>query len=177
MMARTKRPMLRRLCGITTLLLVCAISVFAQQTAPASDFVLTVGGEVEKPLKLSLSDLLKFPRRSVQAKDHDGKEHRYEGIELREILRQAGVKQGKELRGKALALFLLVEAADNYQAVFALPELDPEYTDRVVLLVDKQDSQPLSSAHGPFRIVVPDEKIFARWVRQVKSLTILRAAK
>jgi DMSO/TMAO reductase YedYZ molybdopterin-dependent catalytic subunit len=162
---------------LMTLLLVCSVSVFAQQSAPESDFVLTVGGEVEKPLKLSVSDLSKFPRRSVQAKDHDGKEHRYDGIELQEILRQAGVKQGKELRGKALALFLLVEAADNYQAVFALPELDPEYTDRVILLVDKQDGQPLPSTQGPFRLIVPGEKIFTRWVRQVKSLTILRAAK
>jgi DMSO/TMAO reductase YedYZ molybdopterin-dependent catalytic subunit len=176
-MARTKRTMMIRVSWLMTLLFVCGVSVFAQQSAPAGDFVLTVGGEVEKPLNLSLSDLSKFPRRSVQAKDHDGKEHRYEGIEVREILRQAGVKQGKELRGKALALYLLVEATDNYQAVFALPELDAEFTDRVILLVDKQDGQALPSTHGPYRIVVPDEKIFARWVRQVKSLTILRAGK
>lgn len=156
---------------------ICSIAAFGQKgsTPPAaSDFVLTVSGEVEHPLKLSLSDLSKFPRRTVQAKDHDGKEGKDEGVALDEILRQAGVKFGKELKGKVLATYLLVEAADGYQAVFALPELDPVFTDRVIILADHQDGQALSASAGPLQIIVPDEKRHARWVRQVRSLTIRR---
>ena len=36
----------------------------------------------------------------------------------------------------------------------------------VVLLADHRDGQPLSTAEGPLRLVVPDEKRHARWVRQ-----------
>jgi hypothetical protein len=90
-------------------------------------------------------------------------------------LRLAGVPFGEGLRGKNLALYLIVEAADGYQAIFALPELDPAFTDRIILLADHKDGNSLSISEGPLRIVAPDEKRHARWVRQVIALTIRRA--
>ena len=95
-------------------------------------------------------------------------------IELGDVLKLAGVKFGEQLRGKDLALFLVVGAADGYHAVFALPELDHAFTDRIVILADRRDGKPLAEKEGPLRIVVPDEKREARWVRQVISLTIRR---
>jgi hypothetical protein len=92
-----------------------------------------------------------------------------------DVLQLAGVKFGDGLRGKSLALYLVVEASDGYRAVFALPELDPAYTDRVVLLADRRDGAKLSSSEGPLRIVIPGEKREARWVRQVTSLIIKRS--
>lgn len=150
---------------------------FAQNSTPkpASPVLLTIGGEVANPVKLTADDLAKLPRRSVQARDHDGKDTAFEGIELGELLKLAGVKFGEELRGKQLALFLVVDAADGYRAVFALPELDHGFTDRIILLADRRDGKPLAEKEGPLRIVVPDEKRQARWVRQVISLTIRRA--
>ena len=71
--------------------------------------------------------------------------------------------------------YLLVEAADGYKAVFALPELDPAFTDKKVYLVTKRDSKPLSEKERPFRIVLPDEKRATRWVRQVRTLTLKQA--
>ncbi len=142
-----------------------------------NQILLSVTGEVETPLQLGGSDWQKLPRRTVRAKNHDGKECEYEGVELREILARAGVKFGKELKGKLLASVVLVEAADNYQAVFALPELDSLFTDRVILLADTCDGKPLPVANGPLQMIVPDEKRHARWVRQVKLLTVLHAQK
>lgn len=143
--------------------------------AKANDSLLSISGEVERPLKLTAADLAKLSRRSVRAKDHDGQESTFEGVELGEVLKLAGVKFGEQMRGKSLALFLVADAADNYRAVFALPELDHAFTDRVILLADKRDGKPLAATEGPLRIVVPDEKRQARWVRQVISLTIQRA--
>ena len=74
-----------------------------------------------------------------------------------------------------MALYLVVEAADGYRAVFALSELDPAFTDRVVLLADRRDGQPLSMRDGPLQVVVPGEKKHARWVRQVIRLRVGRA--
>jgi hypothetical protein len=38
---------------------------------------------------------------------------------------------------------VVVEGIDGYRAVCALAELDPELTDRVILLADTKDGQPL----------------------------------
>jgi DMSO/TMAO reductase YedYZ molybdopterin-dependent catalytic subunit len=135
-----------------------------------------VRGDVAQPLNLRLEDLALMPRRSAKVKDHDGRESVVEGVLVADILKRAGVKQGKELRGELLATYLLVEAADGYRVVFSLPELDEVFTDRIVLLADRKDGKPLDDREGPLRIVVPEEKRPARWVRQVTALTIRRSA-
>jgi hypothetical protein len=156
--------------------------VFARAQEPApkvrkaepSGPVPRVQGEIGAPLQLTTAELAQFPRQSVTAKGHDGKESRYEGVAVFEILKKAGVPAGKELRGKAVSLYLVVEGSDGYRAVFALAEFDPAFTDRVILLADHRDGQPLSSREGPLQIIVPGEKRHARWVRQVITLQIAK---
>ena len=143
-----------------------------QETPAKGAQVLSVGGEVPRPLKLSVADLAKLPRQTVTATDHDGRTASFEGVPLVDILRLAGMEFGEKLRGKSLASFLVVEAADGYRAVFALPELDPAYTEQTILLVDRRDGKVLSEAEGQWRIVVPNEKRQARWVRQVIALNV-----
>ena len=69
---------------------------------------------------------------------------------------------------------VLAEAADGYRVVFALPEMDPAFTDLTFLLADRRDGQPLGEVEGKLRIVVTNEKRNARWVRQVVALSIRR---
>jgi len=92
-----------------------------------SDVVLIVDGAVEHDLKLSFSDFARFPRRSLRATDELGKESLFEGVLVADIFKAVGVKFGKDLRGKRLADYLLVETADGYRVVFALPEFDPSF--------------------------------------------------
>ena len=133
---------------------------------------LTITGEVTKPLTWQAADLNAMPHREVAIKDRDGQEHRYSGIPLIELLRQAGVSTGAELRGKNLLTYVVVKAADGYEALFALPELDPEFTTRTVLLADQVDGAALPNGTGPLRVVVPDEKKAARWVREVRAIDV-----
>jgi DMSO/TMAO reductase YedYZ molybdopterin-dependent catalytic subunit len=137
--------------------------------------VLTVGGEVPKPLKLSSDAVAKLPRQTVKAKDHNGVEAEFEGVALVDVLKEAGVKFGQDLRGPALATYLVVEASDGYRAVFALPELDPAFSDRVIILADRRDGKPLDGTHGPYQVIVPGEKRQARWVRMVVTLRVAKA--
>lgn len=170
--------MITRTLQATLIVLVLGLATAFGQTGtttPSTTVLLTVSGEVATPLKLTAADLAKSPHRSLRAKAHDGKEASFDGIELGEILKLAGVKFGEQLRGKDLALFLVIGAADGYRAVYALPELDHAFTDRIIILADRRDGKPLAEKEGPLRIVVPDEKREARWVRQVVSLTIRRA--
>ncbi|MGH9769409.1 MAG: molybdopterin-dependent oxidoreductase [Blastocatellia bacterium] len=157
-------------------LAVTLLHVVASGQTPQPAISLSISGEVERPLKLNAADLVRLPHRGVRAKDHGGNEAEFEGAPLGEVLRLAGVKFGEGLRGKNLELYLVIEASDGYRAVFALPELDPAYTDKVVLLADKRDGKPMDAKEGPLRIVVPDEKRHARWVRQVINLVIKRSS-
>jgi hypothetical protein len=97
----------------------------------------------------------------------------FEGVSVKALLERAGVGFGESIHGKRLASCLLVEAADGYRAVIALPEIDPGFTDKQIVLAYMQDGKPLDAKTGPYRIVIPDEKRMARWVRQVTTLRIV----
>ena len=149
-------------------------TVRGHEPAPTNAVILSVGGEVPHPLKLTTEEYGKLARQSVRARDHEGKEAEFEGVPLVVVLEAAGVRFGKELRGPALAYYLVVEAADGYRAAFSLAELDPAFTDRVILLADRRDGKPMGGKEGPLRVVVPGEKRHARWVRQVTALKVGR---
>jgi DMSO/TMAO reductase YedYZ molybdopterin-dependent catalytic subunit len=146
-----------------------------EQHPPPGGATLNIGGEVERPRKLATSDLAALPRKSVEVKLHDGSMAKFEGVVLADVLQLAGVKFGESIRGARLATYLLVEAADGYRVVFALPELDPAFSDKQVILADHRDGKVMTAPEGPLRLVVPDEKRQARWVRQVTALKIIRA--
>ena len=133
---------------------------------------LTIQGEGGKQTVLAKSDIETLPHVSVTAHDSD-KPTTFEGVALKAVLEKAGVEFGHSMRGKRLASCLLVEAADGYRAVIALPELDPDFSDKQVVLAFLQDGKPLDAKAGPYRIVIPGEKRMARWVRQVTTLKIV----
>jgi hypothetical protein len=124
---------------------------------------------------LTVHDLEAMPHRSVEVVDDKGNHASYEGVPTFEVLRRVGAPFGRDLRGQKMAFYLLVSASDGYHAVFAIGELDPDFTNRLVLLAYRRDGKALSNAEGPFRIIVPDEKRHARWVRNVTALSVRRA--
>lgn len=157
------------LAGILLLIFFAVGSV--AQTAPSLKFISIDG----KERQIATADLAKLKRVSVKASAHNTS-GTFEGWSLGEVLAAMGVEFGEKLRGARLASYLMVEAADSYQVIFALPELDPGFTDKVVILADRRDGQPLSKDEGPYRIIAPDEKRPARWARQVTTLRIVNAS-
>jgi len=145
------------------------------QNSP-KEAVVKVEGEVSKTLSLSISDFEKLPHVDAVMKDRDGKNQQYSGVPVIELLKQAGVTLGKELKGENLTKYMLVRASDGYEVIFSLAELDPAFTNRVIILADKKDGKPLENGVGPFRLVVPDENRPARSVHEVSHL-IIRFAK
>jgi DMSO/TMAO reductase YedYZ molybdopterin-dependent catalytic subunit len=121
-----------------------------------------VTGAVKQELTLSAEDLAKMPRATVKTMSN-GMETVYEGVWLHEVLKKAGVPQGGELRGKALAGYVLAQAQDGYQVVFSLGEVDPAFIDNQILLADTANGKPLFGAQGRFRLVVPKDKPGARF--------------
>ena len=116
---------------------------------------LTVTGDIPTPLTLKAEDLAAMPREKGTVTEQDGTTVEYEGVPLREILKRAGAPLGNQLRGKALASYILAKAHDGYQVVFTLGEIDAAFGNEQILVADKRDGKPLFGYQGPFRLVMP----------------------
>ncbi len=139
--------------------------------------VLSLSGDVPSPLQLKADDLAKMPRETVSVQEEDGTKVQYESVPLREVLTRAGAPLGKELRGKALASYVLAKAHDGYQVVFGLAEVDASFANETILVADKRDGKPLFGYQGPFRLVCPNDKAGARSVRMLETLEIVTLRK
>lgn len=155
----------------TSASLVVVVALTLGTSALAAEPAVLFRGKISKPGPVALSELQKMKQIDVEAEDH-GVKASFRGVALSELLAHVGAPAGKELRGDKLALYALVTAADGYRAVFALAELDPAFTDRVIIVAYQRDGKALSKPEGPFRIVVPGEKRAARWVREVTAIEI-----
>lgn len=158
-----------------------AVAAFGPQYLSAQDrsaaAALKIDGNVPRPLSLSLSDLKSMPRQTLKVVNpHSKKTETYQGVLLAELLRRAGVPHGELLRGKAMTTCVLAEATDNYRVVFSLAELDSAFLDSDVIVADTLDGVPLGANEGPLKLVAPHDKRPARWIRMVKSITLLQAA-
>jgi Oxidoreductase molybdopterin binding domain len=155
--------------------LLCPSRSPAQPASRNATAKVSVGGEVPSPYVLNASEVAALPHRSVSVTDEKNRPAVYQGVAVVELLRRAGAPLGSQLRGPKMRLYVLVKGRDGYAAVFALPEFDPAFTDRIILLADRRDGHALESFEGPFRIIVPGEKRHARWVRQVTEIDVMSA--
>jgi len=97
--------------------------LLALLTVLASSQQLTVQTEAGKQTVLTRSDIDALPHVKVVAAVPTCSN--FEGIPLKAVLEKAGVTLGETLKGKRMASCLLVEAADDYHVVIALPEPRP----------------------------------------------------
>ncbi|GEM_PF-996574 len=159
---------LMRLRGIAVLLFAAMPAIVAAQ-APAAA-TLSITGAVERPLTLTVADLAKMPRASVEVRSRQGTVT-YTGVLLFEVLKLAGAPVGERLRGPYLASYVVAEARDGYRVLFSLPEIDPGFTDAKVLVADHANGKELGGERGPFRLV-PADKSAHRAVRMLQRLEV-----
>ncbi len=151
------------------------LAIFSNAHLFAQDWTLQLTGEMKNPQTLTPKDFSSFPRTTVFGIDHDGKRNEYEGVSLYNLLAKGGVPTGDSLHGKNLLLYLQAEALDGYKVIYALPEIDTLFTNNTILVADKKNGAMLDSKEGPLQIIVPAEKKHSRWIRQLKTLNILRS--
>jgi hypothetical protein len=137
---------------------------------------LAIAGDVPHALTLSATELQTLPRATVTFTDH-GTTTKYDGVLVSELLKRAGVPLGAELRGPALATYVLASAKDGYQVVFSLGELDADLSGSRIIVADRADDKPLDDEHGPFRIVVAQDTRGARSIRMLQRLDVVRLRK
>lgn len=154
------------------LFLVAAAALSAGELSAQAITGVELRGPAGQTRVLAVADLAALPQREVRASAHNVA-GTFSGVSLADVVRLIGAPSGDSLRGKALASYVLVEAADGYRVTFSLAEFNSSFTDRLILLVNRKDGQPLSDRDGPFQLIVPDEKRPARWVRQVVRISVV----
>ena len=165
--------------GVAVLLLSIGCSVLPtlgqKQPATTGPSEFTISGAVTTPLTISAADLTKMPQTTLHVTDaHSHQAQVYEGVPLALLLQKAGVPHGEEIRGPWVAAYVIVEAADGYRVVFSIAELDSAFLDSEVLVADALDGAPMGAGQGPLKLVAPHDKRPARWVRMLKSITVVR---
>lgn len=125
---------------------------------------------------VSLDALKALPHKIVTVHDpHENADETYAGVPLIELLKQVGAPTGKDVRGKALAEYVVATGSDGYKAVLALAEIEPDFHPGDVLVADAMNGKPLDAKAGPFRLVVTDDKRPARSVRNLVSVELKAA--
>jgi hypothetical protein len=161
---------MRKLCfAVLALLLACALSA---QEAPT----LHVSGTSVQAKDFTSEQLASIPRTTVTVKHPSGKEQKYEGVRLSDLLKKAGVVLG-EMRSPEVRSYVVATAPDKYKAVYSLAELDPAITSNEIIVADKLDGQPLDAKHGPFQVIAPGDKVPWRWIHMVNSLEVVEVGK
>jgi DMSO/TMAO reductase YedYZ molybdopterin-dependent catalytic subunit len=167
-----------RMVAGATIAFTLAAGVSAQAPGPPGSAVVafTVGGDVTRAMSITPADLKTMPRTTVTVSE-EGREVKYDGVLVGEVLKRAGAPLGRDLSGPAVATYVLAKAKDGYQVVFSLPELDPAFTPNDIIIADTIDGKPLFEYQGPFRIVAPHDKRGARSIRMLQSIDVVRLRK
>ncbi len=162
--------------SLTTGIVIALLGATTLNAAQAASQALAVAGDVATPLSLTPEQLKTMPRTKVEVKE-DGRTLVYEGVLVGEILKRAGVPLGTELRGNAVASYVVASASDGYQVVFSLAELDPGFTSNDIIIADTIDGKALFAYQGPLRIVAPKDARAARSIRMLQRLEVVRLKK
>lgn len=134
------------------------------------DASIAIGLPAQLPQVFERSDLARLPHTTVTVRNAQGKSTVYSGILLHDLLERAGLSTGAR---RNLASYVMVEAVQEKHVLFALAECDTTLTRKRILLADAKDGKPMMPPEGPFRIVVSDEQMPARWVKQVWAIYVV----
>lgn len=148
------------------LLLACLTTPAAAQ---AGDSLVLESPETR--LVVHPAELAALPRDTMRVSFHDQPAQLYAGVPLPALLQLIGVRTDS-LRGRTLALRVVIEAADGYRVVLALSDLDPTLGGRRVFLADRLDGQPLPPKEAPFRLLIAGDQRPSRWDRQIIALRV-----
>jgi len=150
-------------------------SIHAQTSPATGPSAITISGDGITSLTLSVADLEKMAQTTVHVVNpHSHKAEVYSGVPLDALLVKAGVPHGEAIRGKWMATCVVASASDGYRVAFSLPELDSAFLDSDVLVADRMNGAPIGADEGPLKLVAPRDKRPARWVRMLKSISVLR---
>ena len=137
--------------------------------AGAAEPALDVAGHAEHTLHLTAADLKALPQAAADISfetGHGQESAHYAGALLWDVVEKVGITDEPGAKAKHhLQHALLVTGRDGYQVAVAIGEIDPEFENKTVLLVDDGPEKGI-------RLVVPGDKHGGRAVRDVVKIEI-----
>lgn len=121
---------------------------------------------------ISAAELRAMPRTAGIAVFHSDTVA-YEGVDIRDVLRAAGLTPVDSLRGRNLRRVVFLVGADNYSAAIAQADIDPSIGARRVIVVDREDGAALPPERGPQRALVVGDHRPSRAVRQLVRIDVI----
>ena len=170
-------PAKRLSSALLVAFVVATLSLAGQQSAPATSATekneLLIEARGHDPVHLAIGDLKTMPRLTITIHNsHTNADETYSGVRVADLLTKVGAPLGNDLRGKALANYIVATGSDGYQAVIALGEVDPAFHPGEVLVADSMNAKPLDEHNGPLKLVVSEDKRPARSVRNLTTIEL-----
>jgi DMSO/TMAO reductase YedYZ molybdopterin-dependent catalytic subunit len=142
------------------------------ETGRVADLALT--GDLIRPARLTVSDLLAWPQHeaevSFECATSGIRHHRFTGPLLHDVLSAAGPNFDPARRKDRLRFLIAVSGADGHHALLSWAEIDPDFGRAPVLLAVGIDDTSLDRA-GP-QLVLPQDRCGARHISGITAIGV-----
>ncbi|MDI3417455.1 molybdopterin-dependent oxidoreductase [Streptomyces luteolus] len=139
---------------------------------PAAELVLT--GDLDRPARLAVPDLLAWPQREADVRFECAingmQQHSFTGPLLYDVLAAAGPVYDPARRKDRLRFLIAVSGLDGHHALLSWAEIDPDFGRAPVLLAVTIDGVPLDSA-GP-QLVLPQDRCGGRHISGINTIRV-----
>jgi len=127
---------------------------------------------------LSSADLKAMPHVTVTVTNgHSHAQESYSGVPVRDLLATVaaskianGADPAKPKGSPRLTTIVVAQGTDKYRVVLTLCDTDPGCRSGKAIVADTMNNQPLT-ADGAFKLILTEDKMPARWVRNLNALT------
>lgn len=149
-------------------------SLAAAGTAAARAAEIVLAGDLDRPTRLTASDLLTWPQHeadvSFECATSGIQHHRFTGPLLHDVLSAAAPAFDPARRKDRLRFLIAVSGADGHHALLSWAEIDPDFGRAPVLLAVTIDDVPLDRA-GP-QLVLPQDRCGARHISGINAIRV-----
>jgi DMSO/TMAO reductase YedYZ molybdopterin-dependent catalytic subunit len=133
-----------------------------------------LAGDLARPSRLTVADLLTWPQRqaavSFECATSGVQHHRFTGPLLHDVLADAGPVFDPARRKDRLRFLIAVRGADGHHALLSWAEIDPDFGRAPVLLAVRIDDTPLDR-DGP-QLVLPQDRCGARHISGIDAIRV-----
>ncbi|MFE7174387.1 molybdopterin-dependent oxidoreductase [Streptomyces sp. NPDC057616] len=141
-------------------------------TQPVAELAVT--GDLARPARLTVPDLLGRPQHEVrvafECRTSGVQHHSFAGPLLYDVLSDAGPGFDPARRKDRLRFLIAVTGADGHHALLSWAEIDPDFAHAPVLLAAAIDDAPLDGA-GP-QLVLPQDRCGARYISGIRAIRV-----
>ena len=140
--------------------------------------MISVTGLVARPLTITLKDLERLPHTSltVRVVDPDGRHrvHFFTGVALRDLLALAKPQTAGGVDNSTRG-FVTVSGVNGDSAIVSLPEIEPNFNGKQVLVAYLIDARLLQS-QGMAELVVPEDATRGRFITGITRILLSETA-